>query len=150
MNNITNPITAEVRQVVAPEIESVKNLAIAKMEAMQKIRYERRTAREMYTDALENSTDYQNAKKKADEAKKELLAAKQRRMQDPTVSQADKKVKDLTREYNEAKEDVSAYLVLFEQKSGQLSFLAPDGNEVRIQRSAKAKVVKNNGWKPKG
>lgn len=128
-------------QIPNPEIEAVKNLAMAKMEALKKVRNDRKTAREVLQDALEANPDYTSAKTAWTEAQRKHKEAKARAMENPQVYKANDKIKELTKEYNELKTDVGEYLVTYADKTGQLSFLTPAGDEVMIARSAKATVV---------
>ncbi len=128
-------------QIPNHEIESVKNLAMAKIEALKKVREERKTAREVLQDALEANQDYTSAKTAWTDAQRKHKEAKARAMENPQVYKANDKIKELTKQYNELKTDVGDYLVTYADKTGQLSFITPDGNEVLIARSAKATIV---------
>lgn len=128
-------------QVQNPEVTAIKNLAMTKIEALKKVREDRKNAREMLQSALEANADYTAAKTAWTEAQRKHKEAKARAMENPEVYKANDKIKDLTKQYNELKTDVGDYLVTYADKTGQLSFITPDGNEVLIARSAKATIV---------
>lgn len=136
---MNDPVTIESR--ITPEIAAVRDLATTKMARLKAIKEEKRVAREMLHDLLDGDVEYHNTTKEVEEAQKKRKVAKTRIMQDPKAYEANKKIKELTQEYNETKDDIGEYLVTYAEKTGQLSFLMPDGQEVLIHRSARPVVI---------
>lgn len=145
MNKLTktNAEATELTATEQTEIDSIKNLAIAKIDTLNEIKEKRKAKREMLTDSLREDETYAELEAAAKDYKKRLDAQKAVLMTNPTLAGLEADIKELNREYNETKNDVGDYLVMYADKTGQLSFLHPNGDEIKIQRSAKAKIIVN-------
>jgi ABC-type phosphate transport system auxiliary subunit len=128
-------------KVLSPEQESVKNLAITKIEKLDELKSQRKAAREMLTSQLLQNVEYANVQKEVKHAKLKLSVALARANDNPEVANLQKKLDDLNRQYKELRSEISDYLVTYQQMTGQLSFLHPNGTEIHIEQSAKPKIV---------
>lgn len=139
MNNHNTVIEVK---VLTPEQESVKNLAIAKMARLEALKRERRNMKDKLKFVMEQDGEYKKVFESTDESKKKLKVVKARLDEKPEIFNLKESIKELNREYNEVKQDVSDYLVMFEKMTGQLSFINPEGKQVEIHRSATPVIVK--------
>ena len=133
--------TPVVEERLAPEIQSIKNLAVAKIDNLNKLKEERKEKREKLNEMLRSDETYTATENAARDRKKALDEIKARLMTDPELAALEADIKELNSEINEHKKDVGDYLVMYADKTGQLSFLHPDGNEIKIERTAKPKVI---------
>lgn len=129
-------------QAFSPEQEATKNLVIAKMEQLEAIRFRRRNEKERLEMAMMQDEEYKKLMSTSKQDKLKLKVAKERLLNNPEIYEMKDNIKEMNREYNEVKQDISDYLVTFEQSTGQLSFMHPEGDKVEIIRMAKPKIIK--------
>jgi len=134
---IVNEIHVESNVVVSAESMAVKN-----MEKLQQIRQDRKNAREMLTKLYLDDQGYVKNEAAAKKAKSDFQATIAVIGKQKPVYDLKEKIKALNKEYNETKRAISDYLILYQTKSGQLSFIKPDGDTVKIETSAKGVIIR--------
>lgn len=123
------------------DIDAVKNLAEVKLDKAEDIKVRRKAAREMLNDTLRADEEYAGVEQATKENEKRLKEIRTRLAGNPEVANLEADIKEMNRQYNEARRDASDYLIMWADKTGQLSFLHTNGNEIKIDRTARAKVV---------
>lgn len=136
-----NNIVAQ-QMTISPEAQSMKNIAIQEMALLDQLKAERKKAREALLDSLSSDEDYNEKEFQAKQAKKSADTMKKELMQDSHNYDLKLKIEALNERIKEARTKISDYLVAYENKSGQLSFLDNGGNKVIIAMTAKPKIVK--------
>lgn len=133
--------TPVVEERMAPEIQSIKDLAVAKIDAVAKLKEERKEKRERLNEMLRSDEVYTETENAAKDRKKALDEIKARLMTDPELARLEADIKELNSEITIHNKDIGDYLVMYADKTGQLSFLHPSGDKINIERTAKPKVI---------
>lgn len=135
-----NQIVVEVK-AVDPEVQSLKNIAISKMKLLDRLKEDRKTAKDMLNDELESDSAYSRAQSAFEDAKKDRDAIKATIMMTSHAHDLKTKLNDISEEYTEIKKDLSDYLIAYKDKTKQLSFFDDMGNTIEIEQSAKPRVI---------
>lgn len=138
---MNNPIVNEIH-VESDVVASAESMAVKNMEKLEQIRQDRKNAREMLAKLYLDDPGYVKNEAAAKKAKSDFQATVAVIGKQKPVYDLKEKIKELNRAYNETKRAISDYLILYQTKSGQLSFIKPDGDTVRIETTAKGVVIR--------
>jgi hypothetical protein len=123
------------------DIQAIKNLCEAKIDTMETVKGNRRTAREILIEQLRADEEYASIEASLKDDEKRLKEVRARLATNPAIAELEASIKEFNRIYNQARKDAGEYLVLYADKTGQLSFLHSNGSQVKIERNAKARIV---------
>lgn len=136
-------------QAVDQTVMNAQSLAVSSMEKLNKLKLDRRNAKEMLEQIYQNDTEFQEKDKGLKEARlgrKKVLDTLSKKKE---VYELKDKVKAITKEYNETKKALSDYLLIYQTKTGQLSFINPTGETVEIEHTLKPRIIKKSTFFPK-
>lgn len=121
-------------------IMSLENMINGYILDLEKLQKDLKEQSAMLKDSFENDADYAAIADKAREVQKMKKEAKDKLLQDPSISLLDAKVTDLKSEVKDVRQALSDYLQQYYRESGLTSITAADG-EVR-ELVATVKLVK--------
>jgi septal ring factor EnvC (AmiA/AmiB activator) len=125
-----------------PDVISIKNLAEKKIDTFEATKFTLKEKRRELRETLRAEDEFAQLEKNIKEAQKKLKEVKNRLMQDPELIKLEAEIKELAKENKAAKADVSDYLVMYADMTGQLSFLHGNGDMIMIKKQAKIALIK--------
>lgn len=126
----------------AVEAQSIKNMAIRSIRILEELKEKKKANKEMLEEALEENGDYRRSQSAFEDAKKLRDEIKQRLLLTDYIAGLTDKQKEIAEEYKDAKDDVSAALIAYQEQTKQLSFFDDMNREVFIKRTATYKKNK--------